>query len=278
MRKSTKQLDKELESQYARNKAELEIDKIDMDAPVSVDMLVPKQVQEVTVEQLRNIYPKKVNDTVLANCANKINEYLGSMNSIEKGIYKDNVFTFLDILADSNNRVGIDKYLNAVKFCMYKMQGNTDVRSYSMTFPDKIQKMANEKIPNSYLYAYAQAYAKSKLVVQIMTKMMIPAHIQFQDIFTKAVMVQASIMDDDTVSPKVRSDAANSLMTHLKQPEIKQMELQVNTSDTGGAIDKLTEALQALTGKQRELILEGEYTVSDIAKITVFSEDSNDMV
>lgn len=244
--------------------------------PVNAEeLLKPNLPQLVTVDMLKKVYTKKVNNVVLQECADTINNSIGSMDSIQQIHYRDNVFSFMDILNDGENKISVQDYLNAVKFSMHKMAGNTDVRAYALTFPDRIQRMSDEKLPNSYLYAYANSYARNKTVVKILTKMMVPAHIQYQDIFSQAVKVQATIMNDDKVSPKVRSDAANSLMTHLKQPEIKQMELGISTKDSG-VIAELANALNNLGSNTVELMKSGKYTMKELREATIIEGELNE--
>lgn len=155
------------------------------------------------------------------------------------------------------------------------MAGHTDTRAYSLTFPERIERMAREGISNTNLYVYANSYAKNKVVVEIMAKLMVPTHIMFHDYFSLAVKTQVEIMTDDSVSPKVRSDAANSLMTHLKQPEIKQAELKINTNDTG-VINQLSEALNNLSKGHKELLSQGKTTLRDISEATIIEVEKDE--
>lgn len=40
-------------------------------------------------------------------------------------------------------------------------------------------------------------------------------------------MVQVELMNDESVSPKTRSDAAAHVMNHTRPPEVKKMEVSV---------------------------------------------------
>nr|DAK29450.1 MAG TPA: hypothetical protein [Caudoviricetes sp.] len=135
--------------------------------------------------------------------------------------------------------------------------------------------MERDKVPNSHLYQYASIYSKNKTVVEVMAKLVVPTHIMFQDIFHQAVKVQSELMLNDKISPKVRSDAANSLMTHLKTPEVKQAELKVDVQGSG-AIEQLAEALGSLSGKQSEMLREGRYSLKDIREATIIEVTEDD--
>ena len=125
------------------------------------------------------------------------------------------------------------------------------------------------------MYSYANIYAKTDVVIAVQTKMMIPTHILYQDYFAQAVKTQVEIMNDDSVSPKVRSDAANSLMTHLKQPEIKKAEIEINTKDTG-VIGDLANALANLSAGQREMMLQGKTSIRDITEAVIIEVEKDE--
>lgn len=249
---------------------------IDGSAPVDADSILAKpELDKVTVEELKQFYPVKVNNTVLEKAVEVLNGSTEDMDYVLAKEFRDNCLSFIDILKNSKSRVTFEDYVNACKFATFKMAGNTDVRAYALTFPDRVRRMEREKISNSHLYQYAAIYSKNKTVVEVLTKLMIPSHVLYQDVFHQAVKTQVELMTDSTVSPKVRSDAANSLMAHLKQPEIKQAELKIDVGNAG-AIEQLSEALGSLSGKQRELILAGEYSIKDISEAEIYTESADE--
>jgi len=76
-------------------------------------------------------------------------------------------------------------------------------------------------------------------------------------------------------SEKVRSDAANSLLTHLKAPEVKKIEL-----DVGIKQDKTIEELRATTldlvKQQREMLSGGTANAKQIAHSKLSITDVED--
>lgn len=248
---------------------------IDSSEPVNAnEILAEPSIDSITVEELRQLYPMKVSTNVLEKAVEILNGSTEDMDYVLAKEFRNNCISFIDILKSSKSRVSFEDYVNACKFATFKMAGNTDVRAYALTFPDRVRRMEREKIPNSHLYQYANIYSKNKTVVEVLAKLMIPTHVLYQDIFHKAVGVQAELMTDNKISPKVRSDAANSLMTHLKQPEIKQAEIKVDVSGSG-AINQLSEALNALSEKQSDMLRSGKYSLKDIREATIIevSED-----
>lgn len=249
---------------------------LNMNQPVDFEEVyaVP-ELEKVTVEELKILYPVKVAGKVLEQAAEILNTATEDMDYVMAKEFRDNCLSFIDILKNSKSRVSFADYVNACKFATFKLAGNTDVRAYALTFPARIRRMERDKVPNSHLYQYASIYSKNKTVVEVMAKLVVPTHIMFQDIFHQAVKVQSELMLDDKISPKVRSDAANSLMTHLKTPEVKQAELKVDVQGSG-AIEQLAEALGSLSGKQSEMLREGRYSLKDIREATIIEVKDDD--
>lgn len=269
--KSMKRADKILGNPTSVNQ-KLEGDKHAKVTPEFVEELINPTIELMELSTFKQIYPRKVNNETAQQCVDLINASVSEMDSLAQEHYRDTLISVIDILDGSDGRYKFADYLKAVKFVTYKMMGYTDVRAYSSTFPERVNRMAKEQIPTNHLYVYANSYAKNKLVVDIHAKLIVPTHIMFQDIFHQAVEVQAKLMNDATVTPKVRSDAANSLMTHLKQPEIKKAELQINTKDTG-VINELANALGALSNKTVEMMKSGNYTMKDLQEAQIIEAE-----
>lgn len=243
--------------------------------PITAELVYAEpKIDLVTVEQLKKIYPIKASTKYLEEAVKIINDSIEGMDSVFAEHYRDNVIGLIDVLR-GQKRVNFEQYAKAVKFCTYKLAGNTDVRAYSLTFPERISRLQAERVPMSYLYSYATAYAQNKTVSEVMAKALIPSHIMYHDYFHMAIKTQVEIMSDTSVSPKVRSDAANSLITHLKREETKKAELSIDVKDSG-AISDLREVLSGLANKQRTLVEEGIYTVTDVSKTKLLNSEVTD--
>ena len=81
--------------------------------------------------------------------------------------------------------------------------------------------------------------------------------------FQDALNVQHALMNNEEISPKVRSDAANSILTHLKPPEDKNIEIDVGVNQ-GSVIEDYQKAMVMMVRKQKELIEAG----GDLLSIT----------
>ena len=252
-----------------RGKGKAEEIGLKKDEPVNFEELCGEPEDEpITLAELKEVYPIKVSDVVLQNAVDIINNTSKNLDFTMAQYFRESCINHIDIMKESKHRVSFQDYVNACKFVTFKMAGNTDVRAYALTFPDRVRRMEREKISNSHLYQYANIYSKNKTVVEVMTKVMVPKYVMYQDWFDKAVNVQGEIMLSDKAPFKVKSDAANSLMTHLKPPEIKQAEVKINTSGSG-AITQLAEALNNLSSKQSDMLRSGRYTLQEIREAEI---------
>jgi hypothetical protein len=92
-------------------------------------------------------------------------------------------------------------------------------------------------------------------------------------VFQKAVTTQAELMTNPNVSDKVRSDAANSLMTHLKPPEARKLELDVAMAEDD-SLRELRRAVTDLAVAQKEAIEVGVEDAQRIAESKLIDGES----
>jgi hypothetical protein len=134
--------------------------------------------------------------------------------------------------------------------------GYSNKDAYAKTFEERYLKLIGDGRSDKEISAYVAGYHKNKLVNQILEQAVIPSWLVNQDVFQKAINTQLQLMTDVDVSPKVRSDAANSLLTHLKPPETKKFELDVSVKTAGG-IAELSDTLARLANAQLQQIQAG---------------------
>lgn len=215
----------------------------------------------MTQDQFRDALPAKMKKAVNQELLEQINKTLADPDLFEA--YRDNLVSYTHVLNDG--KYTIQEYLNAVRYVSHKLMGNTNIDAYSKTFPDKIQRWAMQGISQKDVASYVTAYNKTKLVNAIMAQSMIPTYVLNQDLFQKALNIQAALMVDPDVSAKVRCDAANSLLTHLKPPEVQKVELQVGMKEDS-AIAALRASTLELSRQQRLMLEAGQMSAADIAK------------
>ena len=133
--------------------------------------------------------------------------------------------------------------------------GLSNQEAYFRTFPARHQALMAKGTSNKDISAYVAAYHRGKLVNLIMEQSLVPSWVLNQDIYQKAINVQAELMLTAN-SEKVRSDAANSILTHLAKPKEVGPLVNLNMPDTAG-ITELKNMLSSLAQQQQAAIQSG---------------------
>jgi hypothetical protein len=225
----------------------------------------------LTVDQFKMALPDKVKKSINQELIDQINTTLGDPEMYES--YRDNLLSYTKVMADG--RFKVQEYVNAVKYVSHKLMGATNIEAYSKTFPDKITRFAAQGVTAKDIASYVTAYNKSKLVNLIFEQTLIPSYVLNQDMYQRALNVQADLMIS-AKSEKVRSDAANSLLTHLKMPETQKVELDVKVREDG-SISQLRQATMELARAQRLAMESGQVTAQDVAHSRVIPAEVVDV-
>lgn len=221
----------------------------------------------LTIDQFRTALPDKVKKSVSQELIDQVNKTLSEPEMFEA--YRDNLLSYTRVMADG--RFKVQEYVNAVKYVSHKLMGCTNIDAYSKTFPDKIQRFAAQGVAAKDIASYVTAYNKSKLVNLIFEQTLIPSYVLNQDLYQKALNVQAELMVS-AHSEKVRTDAANSLLTHLKMPEKQKVELEIGVKENS-AIAALRQTTLELAAQQRLMIQAGAATVLEVAESRVIPKE-----
>lgn len=214
----------------------------------------------LTVEEFKLALPEKIRRTVNQELIDQINLTLAEPELYEQ--FRENLVSYGRVIAEG--RFKASEYVNAVKFVTHKLGGATGLEAYSRTFPSKIIRFANQGVVAKDIASYVTAYGKSKLVGLIMEQTLVPCWILNQDLYQRALNTQAELMINAN-SEKVRTDAANSLLTHLKMPEKTKVELDI-TMKEDSSINALRQATLELVAQQRLSLQAGQVTASEVAR------------
>jgi len=95
-----------------------------------------------------------------------------------------------------------------------------------------------------------------------------------QDHYQRAINTQVELMLSAN-SEKVRSDAANSILIHLKPPETQKIELDIGLKKDS-TINALRVATQELVARQRLTIESGGMNAQEIAHSGLVIEHQED--
>lgn len=224
----------------------------------------------LTTEVLERALPDKFKKSLNTELLDKINKTLTDPDIQDH--LRDNFIHYIDILNDG--RFKITDYLNAVKYTTHKLMGNSNINAYIKTFPDRYQDQLSRGLSNKDIQSIITVYNRSKLVTSIMEQSLVPSWILNQHLHQEAINTQAELMRT-AQSEKVRSDAANSLLIHLKPPEVTKVELDIGIKDSD-QLSALKEATVALAAQQKRLIESGVMTAKGAAEQKVIKEVTYD--
>lgn len=214
---------------------------------------------QLTIDQFKQALPDKVKKSINQELIDKINATLSNPDMYEA--YRDNLLSYTKVMADG--RFKVTDYVNAVKYVSHKLMGDSNIAAYTKTFPDKYQRFVQNGVDAKDIASYVTAYNKSKLVNLIFEQTLVPSYVLNQDLYQKALNVQAELMVT-AKSEKVRSDAANSLLTHLKMPETQKVELDIGIKEDG-SIAALRATTLELARQQRLMVEAGAMNAQQVA-------------
>lgn len=213
----------------------------------------------LTVEQFKQALPDKVKKSINQELIDQINTTLADPELYEA--YRDNLVSYTKVMADGKFKVS--SYIDAVRYVSHKLMGCTNIDAYTKTFPDKYARFVAQGVTAKDIASYVTAYNKNKLVNLIFEQTLIPSYVLNQDLYQRALNVQADLMIT-AKSEKVRCEAANSLLTQLKMPEIKKVELDIAVKEDG-SIAALRATTLELAKQQRLMVESGAMSAQEVA-------------
>jgi len=223
----------------------------------------------LTLEQFKQVVPNHFRNSINQELIDQINTTLSDPTMFE--IYRDNLLSYTQVMKDGKFKM--TDYISAIKYCSHKIMGSSNIDAFVKTFPDRYQALVSSGVSSKDISSHVAAYNKNKLVNLILEQAMIPSWVLNQDMYQKALNVQLDLMMNSN-SDKVKCDAANSLLTHLKPPEVKKVELDIGLKKDA-AMDDLKATLTELAMKQQQFIQAGVAPILDIThqKIVQVVED-----
>lgn len=216
--------------------------------------------EKISLVALKKVMPTNRKGLVNQKLVDDLNGLL--VDEALRENFRENLMSFTRVLGDP--RYDITEYINAVKFVSYKLLGDTSLTAYTKTFPQRYQRFITEQFPANRISSYVAAYGRTQLVGLIMEQTLVPHYVLNQGLYQKALNTQADLMMS-AKSEKVRTDAANSLLTHLKMPEVSKVEIDVKVGEDD-SIGELRKSTLELVKQQREMIKMGALNARQVAE------------
>lgn len=227
----------------------------------------------LTKELVERVVPANLKSSITQQLVDRINNAVTDPIVAEQ--VRNNFVSYTSVLKEGKFKT--EDYLHAVMYVSFKLFGLSNLDAYAHTFPQRYQNLLAQGIASKDIAAYVSAYNKGKLVNLILEQTLVPTWVLNQHLYQEALTVQADLMRSAT-SEKVRTEAANSILTHLKRPEAVKGQIDINIKDSSG-MNELKEALAKMAEQQRDLISSG-MTARQIAAQPIidaeFTEVSDD--
>lgn len=236
------------------------------------EVVETEQSDNLTIDQFKKSMPPQLRRTITQDMVDNVNTLV--TDPVAREAYRDNLLSYTGVIADG--RFKIQSYIDAVRYVSFKLMGDSNVTAYAKSFPDRYQRLIDNGSTAKDISANVAMYNKNKLVNLIFEQTLIPSYVFNQDLYQKALNVQAELMLG-AKSEKVRSDAADSIMRELRQPEIKKVELSVGITQDK-TIDELRNTTLELVAQQRLMMQAGTMNAKDIAHSKVIEGQSEEVI
>ena len=217
----------------------------------------------ITKEILARALPPNLKGAATDALVDAINQI--SADPIIAESIRENFLSYSAVLRDGKFKT--EDYLNAVAYCSYKLMGDSNQDAYFKTFPQRYAALVAAGRTPKEISSYVASYNKGQLVNKIMEQALVPSWVLNAHMFQAALNTQFKLMNDEDVSPKVRTDAANSLLAHLAKPKEVGPLINIEMGENSG-MTELKETLAKMAEQQRELIASG-VTTQAIASQTI---------
>jgi hypothetical protein len=230
------------------------------------EVMVPEG--QLTLQQVKDAMPSRQKKNITQELIDTLNQVAGDENF--RDFFRENMLGYTNVLQDPN--LTLPGYIAAVKYVSYKLMGCTNEEAWKRSHPERYQRCVDEQKDPAYIRSVVCAYNKGKMVQQMLQQSMIPIWVLNQDKVQQAINVQAQLMMS-AKSEKVRSDAANSLLTHLKQPEARKVQLDVAVKQDD-SITELRKVMTDLAAEQKRAIQAGVTDAAELGRSKLIDGES----
>lgn len=220
----------------------------------------------LTIQEVEKALPPSLKTAVTQSFVDRINGIVSDPIVAEQ--VRNNFISYTKVLQDGKFKT--EDYLHAVTYCSFKLMGLSNQDAYFRTFPQRHAALVAKGTSAKDIASYVSMYNKGKLVNMIMEQTLVPSWVLNQDAYQKAINTQVELMTTAT-SEMVRTQAANSLLTHLAKPKEAGPLVNIDMRENSG-MNELKDALVKLATQQRELIQSGVSTKT-IAEQTIIEAD-----
>lgn len=223
----------------------------------------------LTVDQVAKALPANLKSAATQQLVDLVNNIVNDPLVAEQ--VRNNFISYTAVLKEGKFKT--EDYVHAVTYVSFKLMGYSNQDAYFRTFPARHQALIAKGTSTKDISAYVSAYHRGKLVNLIMEQSLVPTWVLNQDLYQKALNVQADLMKN-AQSEMVRMQAANSILTHLTKPKDQNFQINMDMRETSG-MNELKDMLAKMAAQQQGLIAAG-VTTKEIAGQRIMEEEPTD--
>lgn len=224
----------------------------------------------LTVDVVAKSLPANLKSAATQQFVDQINNIVTDPIIAEQ--VRENFISYTKVLQEGKFKT--EDYLHAVTYVSFKLMGYSNQDSYFRTFPQRHQALVARGTSAKDIAAYVSAYNKGKLVNLILEQSLVPSWVLNQDAYQKAINTQVELMQN-AQSEMVRTQAANSLLTHLTKPKEVGPLINFDMRENSG-MNELRDLLGKVASKQQEAIRNGTST-KDIANQAIIEGEAKEV-
>lgn len=205
----------------------------------------------LTVNDVSKALPANLKGAATQSFVDQINNIVSDPVVAEQ--VRNNFISYTKVLQDGKFKT--EDYLHAVTYVSFKLMGMSNQDAYFRTFPARHAALVAKGTPTKDIAAYVSAYNRGKLVNMILEQTLVPSWVLNQDLYQQALNTQAHLMMSSP-SDMVRTNAANSILTHLSKPKEAGPLVNIDMRENSG-MNELRDTLTKLAAQQQDLIRAG---------------------
>lgn len=222
--------------------------------------------------QLVAMVPKRKQKLITDEVVQLIND-VDALNGWD-GEFHKRVIDYSSIL--DAGKWKISDYIKAVEFASYYMSGDSQVKAWKKTFPDRFAAKIEAKVSDleKNVEVSAAIYFRGELVQKVLAQSTVPIRVFHNSKKHEAIEKLASLMRSAS-SEKVQMESANALLTHLKDPDESKIEIDMNIKE-GEAVRHLENAVADLVMQQKLALMSGAITLEQLGAQRIVREESEE--
>lgn len=193
-----------------------------------------------------------------------------------------NFIEWLGVL--DSGKWGLKEYIDAVKYCSYRLLGETQESSYRKCFQEKCAKVEerysgeSESSRKERVCWLARAYDKNKLVCGIMRQSLVPSWILNAPLYQEALNELVKMVRNNEVKGMSKVRACEAILEATKQPEEVKVSIGGEVSMRSEAMDELRQVTEDLCRGLKEEMRVGRKDLREVSEIELVKNGDEEYV